>query len=345
MKQFGGRVTKRLIERYSQSPNWKNDKFMNLVETTLQIHFHKVPKLLYKQLCKGKGRVPRAPIPVIPFPQSEFVSSSKPAKLVWYGHSAVLMRMANTTILIDPMFGSDAAPTAPFSVRRFSKHTLNILDEVPPIDLVLLTHDHYDHLDLASIKKLRQKTGHFFVALGVARHLINWGIDPSKITEFDWWNTHLFGNLSITFTPTRHFSGRGLTDRAKSLWGGWVLKTEKESIYFSGDSGYGPHFKEVGKKLGPFDFGLMECGQYNENWHQIHMFPEESVQAALDAKVAKAMPVHWGGFALAQHSWKEPVQRFVREAAIKRLQILTPRVGELVTLADKTSISWWNSVD
>ena len=250
--------------------------------------------------------------------------------------------MAGTTILIDPMFGSDAAPTAPFSVRRFSKRTLPILDELPSVDLVLLTHDHCDHLDFASIKKLRKKTSHFFVALGVARHLVHWGIDAACITEFDWWDTKPFGGLSVTFTPTRHFSGRGLTDRAKSLWGGWALQSKRENIYFSGDSGYGPHFKEVGRKLGPFDFGMMECGQYNENWHQIHMFPEESVQAALDAKVEKAMPVHWGGFALAQHSWKEPVQRFRAEATAKGLNISTPGLGELFEIGENRVSTWWD---
>jgi L-ascorbate metabolism protein UlaG (beta-lactamase superfamily) len=154
-----------------------------------------------------------------------------------------------------------------------------------------------------------------------------------------------FEDISITFTPSRHFSGRGLTDRAKSLWGGWVFKTATENIYWSGDGGYGDHFKEVGEKLGPFDFGMMECGQYNENWHQIHMYPEEAVQAALDAGVKKAMPVHCAGFALAQHRWKDPFERFVDAAAAKNLNILTPQIGKQFTYTDNCSSRWWEEMD
>ena len=150
-----------------------------------------------------------------------------------------------------------------------------------------------------------------------------------------------FENNEITFTPSRHFSGRGLTDRAKSLWGGWVFKTEQESIYWSGDGGYGNHFKEVGEKLGPFDIGFMECGQYNANWHLIHMYPEEAVQAAIDAGVKKAVAVHWAGFALAQHTWVNPIERFCKAAEENKLEILTPEIGELFKMDEEKSEKWW----
>jgi L-ascorbate metabolism protein UlaG (beta-lactamase superfamily) len=251
------------------------------------------------------------------------------------------MRLDNKTILIDPMFGSNAAPIAPFSVQRFSQNTLELNDEFPEIDLVLISHDHYDHLDYDSIQKLKSKTKHFYVALGVKRHLVSWGIPENTITEFDWWDENPFDGIQITFTPTRHFSGRGLTDRAKSLWGGWALKTAKENIWFSGDSGYGEHFKEIGKRLGPFDFAFMECGQYNENWHQIHMYPEESVQAAIDAKVKNMMPVHWAGFALAQHTWTEPVERFTQEATAKKLNYCLPKIGQLFDSNHSITARWW----
>jgi L-ascorbate metabolism protein UlaG (beta-lactamase superfamily) len=189
------------------------------------------------------------------------------------------------------------------------------------------------------------KVSQYYVALGTARHLIDWGVDEDKITEFDWWDNDSFADISITFTPSRHFSGRGLTDRAKSLWGGWVFKTNTESIYWSGDGGYGDHFKEVGSRLGPFDFGMMECGQYNENWHQIHMYPEEAVQAALYAGVKKAMPVHWAGFALAQHHWKDPIERFTAEAKLEGLEILTPRIGEQFSYTAQDKGRWWESLD
>ena len=345
MIQFGGKITKELSERYAKSPNWKNGKFENLVDTTMNINLQSIPKLLYKQFFKTKERFPKQNIPIIPFNEQSFLKKANSAKLIWYGHSVILMRINSKTILIDPMLGPDAAPIAPFASKRFSENTLKVIDSLPTIDLMLLTHDHYDHLDLSSIKKLIPKVNNFYVALGTARHLIRWGVDKEIITEFDWWDNSAFEDIQITFTPTRHFSGRGLTDRAKSIWGGWTFKTSDESIYFSGDGGYGNHFKEVGERLGPFDFGIMECGQYNENWHQIHLFPEESIQAAIDAKVSKAMPVHWAGFALAQHHWKEPVIRFVDEAEKLKMGILTPSIGEEFSYDTASLNDWWTNFD
>ncbi|MCE7994032.1 MAG: hypothetical protein HEP71_18740 [Roseivirga sp.] len=344
-KQFGGKPTESLLEHYSQSPNWKEDKFMNLEETTMEFHWNELPKFLYTQFFESKGREPKNPLPVAAFDETAFLSSDEEMRFVWYGHSVLLMRMAGKTILIDPMLGPNASPIAPFKTKRFSENTLAIIDDLPEIDLMLLTHDHYDHLDLQSIEKLMPKVSQYFVALGCARHLVKWGVKEGQIKEFDWWDDAHFDGVDITFTPTRHFSGRGLKDRAKSLWGGWVFKTGQESIYFSGDGGYGEHFKEVGEKLGPFDFGIMECGQYNKNWHQIHMYPEESVQAAIDARVNKIMAVHWAGFSLAQHSWKEPIERFVKAAEEKDLSVLTPAIGRQFSYSNENMGYWWEELE
>jgi L-ascorbate metabolism protein UlaG (beta-lactamase superfamily) len=209
----------------------------------------------------------------------------------------------------------------------------------------LLTHDHYDHIDLDSINKLIPKVKTWFVALGVSRHLEHWGVPENQITEFDWWDSIEFQGIQITFTPSRHFSGRGIADRAKSLWGGWVFKTPNHNIYWSGDGGYGPHFKEIGEKFGPFDWGFMECGQYNEHWHAIHLYPEEAVQAALDAQVKVATPVHWGGFSLALHSWKDPIERFYAEAKSQNLKMIAPEIGEVVEVNDTaTPRTWWTNL-
>jgi L-ascorbate metabolism protein UlaG (beta-lactamase superfamily) len=345
MKQFGGKLTQLNLNRYASSPNWKDGKFQNLEETTMAISIQSIPKLLYQQFYDNKGRIPGRDISVLPFDKDSFLQPSDKAKIIWFGHSVLLMRINNKTLLIDPMFGPDAAPSAPFSVKRFSANTLSIIDALPPIDLMLITHDHYDHLDLVSINKLKSKTAHYYTALGVARHLSHWGINSEDITEFDWWDQKLFHDIEITFTPSRHFSGRGLSDRAKSLWGGWVFKANNENIYFSGDGGYGKHFKEVGKQLGPFDFGIMECGQYHELWHQIHMYPEESILAAIDACVGKTMAVHWGAFALAPHTWKDPINRFVQYAEKLKLELITPRIGEQFVISQKINSSWWNEYD
>jgi L-ascorbate metabolism protein UlaG (beta-lactamase superfamily) len=340
-KQFGGKITKELIEKYQTSPHWQNDRFHNLETTTMDINLYKVPGIIYEQFFKKVEKVPSKSLPIADFDQSHFLAPSTEAKYVWYGHSVVLLRMNQQTILIDPMLGPDAAPIAPFSTKRFSPNTLNLIDDFPEIDLLILTHDHYDHLDYASINKLKHKTKNYFVALGVKRHLVSWGVDPGTITEFDWWDSQNFQDISISFTPTRHFSGRGLKDRAKSLWGGWVFQTGTENIWFSGDGGYGSHFEEIGEKFGHFDFAFMECGQYNENWHQIHMYPEESVKAALDTNVSMATPVHWGGFSLAPHAWDEPVERFSKEAGRLGLKTTFPQLGVIYTITDKANEPWW----
>jgi L-ascorbate metabolism protein UlaG (beta-lactamase superfamily) len=344
VKQFGGKITKELIQRYDQSPNWRDGKFQNLETTTMEFSFRDMPKMLHKQFFDRKGREPKHPIPIVAYDKEAFLNHTD-TQIIWYGHSVILMRIKGKTVLIDPMLGPDAAPIAPFKSKRFSDNTLDLIDQFPEIDLLLMTHDHYDHLDMASIKKLTPKVNQYAVGLGVKRHLIHWGVEPEKVTELDWWDQLSMDDLTITYTPTRHFSGRGLGDREKSLWGGWVIDSGEEKVYFSGDGGYGAHFKEVGERLGPFDFGIMECGQYNEHWHQIHMYPEESVQAALDALVNKAMAVHWAGFALAMHHWKDPIERFTKEAKDQKLDILTPQIGESFDYQNFVSLDWWTTVE
>ncbi len=341
-KQFGGKITKELEANYQQSKNWKNGVFHNLEKTRMSIKLTDVPKLLYQQFIANANRMPAKNLPLIPFDLQAFLTEDSHFKFSWYGHSAILSRINSKTILIDPMLGSNTSPIAPFKTKRFSRNTLDLIVQFPEIDLMLISHDHYDHLDFDSIQKLKHKTKLFYVALGVKRHLIEWGINPEIIHEFDWWNQAIYSDIEITFTPTRHFSGRGIKDRNRSLWGGWALKTASENIWFSGDSGYGAHFKEIGNKLGPFDFAFMECGQYNEKWHNIHMFPHESVQAALDAKVKRAMPVHWAGFSLSLHEWFEPVVQFKHAATTLKLNSMYPKLGQILNLNTEIEVDeWW----
>lgn len=341
-KQFGGKVTKQLMEQYAQSDRWIKGKFRNLERTKLHIKASMIPRMIYKQLATKKSRSPRSPLPIIPFDREKFLEKSDKAKMIWYGHSAIMMRMVSKTILIDPMLGSDTTPIAPFSNSRFSKGTLALIDDFPDIDLICITHDHYDHLDLDSITKLKTKTKQFFVALGVKRHLVAWGVDPNIITEFEWYDEQQCGEVKITFTPTRHFSGRGLRDRAMTLWGGWLLQSSSEKIWFSGDGGHGDHFKEIGKLFGPIDFAFMECGQYNEDWRPVHLFPDESVQAAVDIGVKKIMPVHWCGFDLSYyHSWTEPPEVFVESAKAHGIDYTLPKLGKIFTTQDTFADMWW----
>ncbi len=340
-KQFGARISEEQLNRYEKSPNWNEGKFQNLEPTELSIGLSKVPGIIYQQFKGRAERQPNAPLPIETFDSEAFLAPSEQMKFIWYGHSVVLMRMNEKTILIDPMLGPDASPIAPFGTKRYSENTLALIEQFPEIDLLLMTHDHYDHLDYDSITKLIPKVKKYYVALGVKRHLVKWGVSANLITEFDWWDHKSFDDIKITFTPSRHFSGRGLTDRAKSLWGGWVFKSPSENIWFSGDGGFGKHFVEIGDRLGPFDFAFMECGQYNEAWHQIHMYPEECVQAAMDGKAKKCMPVHWGAFSLAPHHWKDPVDRFVDEAQKRSCACLMPRLGQMVTVDSEQVHHWW----
>lgn len=341
-KQLGGKVKSVDIANYSRSKHWDGKKFNNLEETRMDIPFKALPKLLFSQLFNKKQRQPLEKIVVAPFNATTFLTPSEYMKFIWYGHSVLLMRVKNKTILIDPMLGNDAAPIAPFSIKRFNSISTAIISDFPEIDILLMSHDHYDHLDLKSIQLLKGKVKQFYVALGVGRHLISWGIDPATITEFDWWETNSFENIEFTFTPTRHFSGRGMKDRFKGLWGGWAIKTDTENNWFSGDGGYGTHFTEIGTKLGPFDFAFMECGQYNKLWRPIHLFPDECIQAAIDAQAKKIMPVHWGSFNLSDHSWTESADQFVLECKKSAIPYLTPMIGELITPSQKSeNIHWW----
>ncbi|MGB4838363.1 MAG: MBL fold metallo-hydrolase [Saprospiraceae bacterium] len=340
-KQFGGRISEKWKSQYRLSPNWKDGSFKNLFETRTAVNFRQLPGILCKQLKGHSEGNPTSALPICPLNKMYFLETGEKAKFVWYGHSVVLMQLHNQTILIDPMLGDDASPIAPKKTRRFSADPLSVIDTLPEIDLLLLTHDHYDHLDYSSISKLKSKVKLYYVSLGVKRHLVSWGIEVNKIVEFDWWQTKAFNDIQITFTPTRHFSGRGLTSLSKCLWGGWALKTDQENIWFSGDGGYAQHFKEIGERLGPFDIGMMECGQYCDDWPEIHMFPEESVQAALDANVKVAMPVHWGGFNLSyQHAWYEPAEKFSQYAEQYSLDYVTPSLGEVFDINTKTG-HWW----
>ena len=342
--QFGGRLKKNHKQEYARSKQWNGKQFDNLVETTMGFTLQAIPGFIKDQFTNTKVRMPEQPIPIIPFDQKAWIEEPGKPKFIWYGHSVGLLKINGLNLLVDPMFGPDAAPIGPMNVKRFSENALDIIDQLPKIDAVLFTHDHYDHIDMKSIKKLMPKVDKWLVGLGIRRHLERWKIPASDITEFDWWEAINLDGVKITYTPSRHFTGRGPFDRQQSLWGGWVFKTDRQNIYWSGDGGYGEHFKEIGSRLGPFDHAFMENGQYNELWRQIHLHPEESVQAALDVGAKVATPVHWAGFNLALHPWKEPIERFTAESEKKNLTLSTPRIGQIMPLAESGGEDWWNAL-
>lgn len=340
--QFGGKHTEEDQKRYADSGHYTDGKFQNLVETNMDQSFGNMFDIM-KEFIKGnpQGR-PQQPLPLEKVDSLEIVNFEED-RLVWFGHSAFLLKMDGKTILLDPMLGHTPAPHPMLGGKRYSKELPIDIEKIPEVDLILISHDHYDHLDYGSIQKLRTKTKKFLVPLGVGAHLKSWDVPEEAIQEFNWWDEVKLDELHLVFTPSRHFSGRGLTDRSTTLWGSWVIKGSQHSLYFSGDSGYGDHFNEIGEKFGPFDLALMECGQYNERWSNIHMMPEETAMAGQDVRAKVVMPIHWGAFTLALHDWNEPPRRMTEKAKSLGQEVLIPEIGQVMKLENLSveTSRWW----
>lgn len=266
--------------------------------------------------------------------------------VTWFGHSASLLKIEGKKLLLDPMFGDASSPFPVFNSKRYSGAFSLEHDELQEIDAIIISHNHYDHLNYKSIMRLKDRAKHFYVPTGVAQYLIKWGISPSKISEHNWWDEITFDNIKLVCAPARHFSGRSMTDRDCSLWCSWLILGQETKVFFSGDSGYAPHFKEIGENYGPFDLTLMECGQYDTRWSAIHMLPEETVQAHIDVKGELLVPIHWGAFTLALHEWSDPIERVTKEANRLGVNIATPQIGEAITLQSKDypTAAWWREV-
>ncbi|PEL17895.1 hypothetical protein COF37_08170 [Bacillus wiedmannii] len=266
--------------------------------------------------------------------------------VTWFGHSASLLKIEGKKLLLDPMFGDASSPFPLFTSKRYSGAFSLEREDLQEIDAVIISHNHYDHLNYKSIMLLKDHAKHFYVPTGVAQYLMKWGVSPSKISEHNWWEEIAFDNIKLVCAPARHFSGRSMTDRDCSLWCSWLILGRDTKVFFSGDSGYAPHFKEIGNKYGPFDLTLMECGQYDTRWSAIHMLPEETVQAHIDVKGDLLLPIHWGAFTLALHEWSDPIERVTKEAKRLGINIATPQIGESITLksTDYPSSAWWREI-
>ncbi|WP_229754295.1 MBL fold metallo-hydrolase [Fictibacillus barbaricus] len=332
-------------DTFSKHPHHENGKFLNQIKTDMTTDIRSMLPVLKEFLRGNPNRKPKKAVPIqrYAFPAQQTDSKTK---VTWFGHSAFLVELDGKRILLDPMFGTAPSPVPWFGNKRYSKELPFEIEELSQIDLVVYSHDHYDHLDYGTIKRIKQKVKQFVVPLGVAGHLKRWGVEPNRIQECNWWDEIKVAGVTLVSTPARHFSGRSLTDRNATLWCSWILSGTHSKIYFSGDSGYGPHFREIGEKYGPFDLTLMECGQYHEKWAAIHMMPEETVKAHIDVKGKMMIPIHWGAFSLSLHDWTEPVERAVKAAEIEGVSICTPQIGETVTLGSRNfpSSKWWRAI-
>lgn len=342
---FGSNPTKEQKEIYKQLDNYVNGKFVNEITTGMNMNPSDLASMIKDSFNGAKDRNPDGEIPVKSIDWNKI--NSEKDSLTWLGHSSFLLSINNKKLLLDPMLGNIASPVSFAGSKRYkySENMLNIIGEMPPIDAVFISHDHYDHLDYQSILKLKDKVSHFFVPLGVSAHLISWGVPREKITELNWWEEMKYEELTVSLVPSRHFSGRSLFNSNSTLWGGWVILNQNTRLYYSGDGGYGPHFKEIGDKYGPFDISLIEGGQYDRRWSDIHMTPEQSVQANLDVKGKRMMLMHWGAFTLAYHGWKEPIERALKEGEKLKVNLIAPEIGENVLIdseSNQTYYTWWN---
>jgi len=302
-------------------------------------------KILYDRFKNYPNRRPHQPLPVEKLNLNDMLSAEK-SKVVWFGHSTVFIQIGGKTILCDPVFSNLFWLFSIFTGKRFTEQLPLVPQDFPKIDVVLLSHDHYDHMDYRSIMKIKNKVQRFCVPRGVGTRLRQWGISNEAIAELTYGETLGIENLVFTCTPSQHFSGRGLFDRNKSLWCSWVITSKKSNVFFSGDGAYSSHFKEIGRKYGPFDLSLMECGQANKAFRNIHMVPEKVVQAQIDLQGQLLLPIHWGTFSQSNIDWTNQVERLLRESETKGIKVTTPRIGEIVTIGDERypSTEWWREL-
>ena len=285
-----------------------------------------------------KDKNPTGPLPTAQF-ESDYLTEDT---FVWLGHSTLLMNTGGLIVITDPVFNR-ASPVPIFGKPFAYENPINI-DDLPKVNVVIISHDHYDHLDSKAIKDLSNKVDHFFVPLGVKAHLKRWGVDASKVSELDWHDSEDYKNVRFTLTPAQHFSGRSLINGNSTLWGSWIVSSETLKAYFSGDGGYSETFKQIGDQYGPFDVAFIENGAYNKAWSKVHMFPHETAQASIDLKAKVLFPIHWSKFDLSIHAWDEPIIRITEEADKRGISIATPMIGEVFELTNLPDTRWWEEL-
>ncbi len=336
--QFGERPNGARLERVHNSPHYVDGAFENVEPITQSIDFFEAMRqfvLSPNRNTRPPGDIPTVKTNLMALDPDEHV-------FVWFGHSSYFMQVNGNTFLVDPVFSNYAAPFS-FVNRAFKGTGTYTVDDIPSVDYLIITHDHYDHLDYETVSKLRQKVDTVICPLGVGAHLEKWGFDANTIIEVDWNETVPLANGSTLHSVTaRHFSGRSLK-RNQALWSSFVLRTPDFNLFLGCDGGYGSHFAEIGRAYGPFDLAFLENGQYNRLWPQMHAFPEENAQIAQDLGALSVMPIHTGKFSISSHDWDEPLRMISRLGDSLNLNIITPKIGEVVRLGDtsQTFTRWW----
>ncbi len=344
---FGGNPDIVSKKRIIHSENYDGTRFKNLLptQTIEKGNIMRILTVAKSQLFPSPTKNPKGKI------KSEKleVKAIHNGDFVWLGHSTILFKTNDKFIITDPIF-YNAAPV-PFIEKPFEVTNKVLTKDLPYIDIVLISHDHYDHLDYHTIKEIASKVGLFYVPLGIKGHLQRWGVPDKKIIEFDWYDEIKLEDMKFVFTPSRHSSGRSINDKCKTLWGSWVIISPDIKIYFSGDGGYSNEFTKIGEMFNGFDIAFMECGAYDKLWKNVHMFPEETAQAIIDIHAKIAVPIHWGKFDLSTHKWNESPVRLLKsmnkynneQKKENKIIITTPKINEIINLNHLPQNTWWNN--
>jgi len=342
---FGGAVEGARLERARANPQFRDGAFTN-AEAVAPTSVAALGGYLVRQFSGDEVRVPPQPVPVVAVDAAALARPPAPGlRAFWIGHASAYVEIDGVRVLIDPVFSAHAAP---FAVGPARFHPPPIaLAELPPIDAVVVSHDHYDHLDMATVRHLAARGTRFYVPLGIGAHLERWQVPAAQIEELEWWQERSLRGVRIVCTPTRHYSGRRLNDRNATLWSSWSVIGAQQRFFYSGDTGYSRHFGEIGARLGPFDLGFVKIGAYGpgQAWIDIHMPPEDAVRAAREVGAKRMFPVHWSTFNLAYHDWDEPIRRTLAAAREQGVEVVTPRIGELVDAGQPfASTAWWEAL-
>ena len=348
MKSLGARPAGLRLERMQASPRWSGDRFRNVRAIPPGLRDRNVkPPTLAEFVCGGERRVPPHGLPSVDPRMAWAAAPQSGLRATWLGHSTVLIEIDGHRVLTDPVWGPRASPSRLVGPKRFQPVPVP-LKALPRLDVVVVSHDHYDHLDYPTIRALAKSDVPFVTSLGVGAHLETWGVRADRITELDWWETHAVPgtDLSITAAPSQHFSGRGLKDRNATLWSSMVVRSSRHAAFFSGDTGLTTEYATIRDRLGPFDLVMLEVGAFHPSWGDIHLGPDHALEAYALLGGGTFLPVHWGTFALAIHDWDEPAERLIEVGPRQGARLLMPKLGEAVEPAHEHALSaWWRTAE
>ncbi len=339
--RFGAVPSGERLALMESKANYRDGAFNNIEHTPDLAEGTSYTDVLRSFISKRERNSPKSLIPVKKNNLHHLPIDSN--LYVWFGHSSYLLQLDGKKILVDPVFSKYATPVR-LSVRAFNSEYSYTAEDMPEIDILVITHDHWDHLDYNTFMKLKHKVKHIVTGLGVGAHLEKWGYPNENITELYWGDSTSVAGLKFTSATARHFSGRTFK-RNTTLWSSFILQGTKK-IYIGGDSGYGKHFREIGNQYGPFDFAILENGQYNEMWKYIHMMPEEVITASKDLHAQYVIPVHSAKFPLANHAWDEPLIRVTKAAKENQVNLILPAIGQIVYMNDiPSNTEWWKGLE